>query len=145
MKQILKVIPVGIPSAIAILLVAYFSLDAAPLGDNDFMLFNGADKVCHFVMYFCTAAVFIFDYAKYKLPHHTKLNLELMFMCCAMLLGLLMEVGQLVLSNGRTYDMVDLAANCLGAGAGFGYMHQWGLHRLRRTLLHSRHHHHHRH
>lgn len=142
MKQILKAIPVGLPSILAILVVAYFSLSASPLGDNDFMLFPGTDKVAHFLLYFFTAAVFIFDYAKYKLPHHTKLNLELMFMCCAMLLGLLMEIGQLVLSNGRTYDVVDLVANCLGAAAGLGYMHQWGLSRLRRTMLHSRHRHH---
>lgn len=142
MKQILKALPVGVMSALAVLLVAYLSLNSDPLGDHSIMLFPGSDKVAHFLLYLFTSAIFIIDYAKYKLPHHTKLNLELMFMCCAMLLGLLMEIGQLVLSNGRTYDAVDLVANCLGAAAGFGYMHQWGLSRLRRTMLHSRHRHH---
>ncbi len=142
MRQLLKSIPVGVLSALAIVLTAYFSLDPNPLGDNNIMLFAGADKVAHLLLYLLVTVLFITDYAKYKLPHHTKLNLELMFMCCAMLLGLLMEVGQLVLSNGRIYDVIDLAANCVGAFAGFAYMHWWGLHRFRRLMLHSRHHHH---
>lgn len=142
MKHILKAIPVGVLSALAVLLVAYFSLDADPLGDTNLMLFPGSDKVGHFLLYLGTAMVFILDYAKFKLPHHTKLNMELMYTCCAMVLGLIMEVGQLVLSNGRTYDMLDVVANCLGAATGFGYMRLWGLHRFRRTMLHSGHHHH---
>lgn len=137
MKSFIKAIPVGILSALAILIVAYLSLDPNPLGDNDFHLFPGADKVAHFLMYLVTACIFIFDHAKFKLPHHTKLDMELLFMCCAMLLGLLMEIGQLVLSNGRSYDLLDLIANCLGAAMGFGYMHWRGLHKMRRWLLHS--------
>ena len=35
MKHILKAIPVGVLSALAVLLVAYFSLDADPLGDTN--------------------------------------------------------------------------------------------------------------
>lgn len=145
MYKLIKSIPVGILSTLALLVVAYFSLDADPLGDNDFLLFDGSDKVAHFLLYFCTACAFILDYAKFKIPHHTKLNLELMFTCCAMILGLLMEVGQLILSNGRTYDTMDLVANCLGAAAGFGYMHVWGLHSFRRVAVHSRRHHRHHH
>ena len=112
--------------------------------DNKLELFAGSDKVAHFLMYLVTACIFIFDYAKFKLPHHTKLNLELLFTCCAMLLGLLMEIGQLVLSNGRTYDIVDLIANCLGAAMGFCYMHWRGLHKMRRSLVHSGHYHRHK-
>ena len=143
MKNLIKSIPVGGFSALMILLVAYLSLDPDPLGEQKLQLFAGADKVAHFLLYLFTACVFIFDYAKFKLPHHTKLNHELLFMCCAMLLGLLMEIGQLALSNGRVYDNVDLVANCLGAAAGFGWMHWRGLKKLRRWLLHSRHHRHH--
>lgn len=145
MKQFLKIIPVGVPSVIAILIVAYFSLDPDPLGDSFVQLFEGSDKVAHFILYFATACVFILDYAKYKLPHHTKINLELMLTCSAMLLGLLMEIGQLILSNGRTYDTADIIANCIGAAAAFAYLHWVGLHRFRRYMLHSGRHHHHRH
>lgn len=145
MKNFIKAIPVGVLSALAILVVAYLSLDPDPLGSNNFTLFTGADKVAHFLLYLVTTCIFIFDYAKFRLPHHTKLNLELLFMCCAMLLGLLMEIGQLALSNGRLYDTFDMMANCLGAAAGFSYMHWRGLHKMRRWLLHSRHHRSHRH
>ena len=83
MKNFIKSIPVGVLSALMILIVAYLSLDPDPLGEHDFHLFPGADKVAHFLMYLVTACIFIFDYAKFKLPHHTKWNLELLFMCCA--------------------------------------------------------------
>lgn len=146
MKNLFKAIPVGVMSVLMILLVSYLSLDPDPLGKQELQLFAGADKVGHFLLYLVTACVFISDYAKFKLPHHTTLNLELLFMCCAMLLGLLMEIGQLILSNGRTYDVIDLVANCLGAATGFAWMHWRGLHKMRRWLLksgyHHRHHHH---
>lgn len=147
MKRLIKAIPVGLMSVLMILLVAYLSLDPNPLGEQQLQLFAGADKVAHFVLYLVTASVFIIDYAKFKLPHHTKLNLELLFMCCAMLLGLLMEIGQLILTNGRDYDVNDLVANCLGAATGFAWMHWYGLQKSRRWLLRSGYyrHHHHRH
>jgi VanZ family protein len=144
MKNFIKAIPVGVLSALAILLVAYLSLDPDPLGEHELQFFAGADKVAHFLMYLVTTCIFIFDYAKFRLPHHTKLNLELLFMCCAMLLGLLMEIGQLAISNGRVYDAVDLVANCLGAAIGFCYMHWRGLHKMRHWLLRSGRHRSHR-
>lgn len=144
MKKFLKAIPVGIPSAIAVGIVAYFSLSANPLGSTEFTLSGGLDKAAHFLLYFFVTCVFILDYAKFVLPHHSKMNFELLFTCTAMVLGLIMEASQLLIDNGRGYDSMDIVANCLGAVAAFAFLHFVGLHKFRRYFLHShRHHHHH--
>ena len=145
MKHLLRSLPTGVASLIVVLLIAYLSLSSDPLGASHVHLFPGSDKVAHFLMYFVAAVVFIVDYAKHRLPHHTRLNVELAMMACAMLLGLLMEVSQLALSQSRHYDNYDILFNCLGALAGFLFMRYCGgMHRFRRMML-SHHHHHHRH
>ncbi|MBR1804390.1 MAG: VanZ family protein [Muribaculaceae bacterium] len=147
MRKILSVIPVGFLSVIAIAIIAYLSLSSDPLGASHMHLFKHSDKVAHFLMYFMAACAFITDYAKFKLPHHTKINKEMAFTASAMLLGLIMEVLQLVMGQGRSYSNVDIVINCLGALAGLGYMKWRGLHHFRNIMLHShrghRHGHHH--
>lgn len=145
MKQLLKSLPTGFLSVIAIIVVVYLSLTPDPLGQVDFFPFAGADKVAHFLLYFFATVLFLTDYAKYKSPHHTKLNQELMFTCSAMLLGLLMEIGQLALSNGREYDSADIIANCLGAAIAFCYMHWRGISSVRHLLQEKHRHHRHHH
>ena len=148
MRKILSVFPVGFLSAIAIATIAYLSLSADPLGASHMHLFKHSDKVAHFLMYFMATFAFIIDYAKFRLPHHTKLNKEMAFTASAMLLGLVMEVLQLVMGQGRGYSNLDIVVNCVGALAGFAYMKWRGLHQFRYIMLHSRgghrHHRHHR-
>ena len=150
MRKLLLLIPAGVLSVIVILAIAYASLSSDPMGISHIHLFEGADKVMHFLMYFVASVVFITDYAKVRLPHHTRLNAELALTASAMLLGLLMEVGQLVLTpESRSYDILDLVVNCLGALAGFAFLRYCGgMHRYRRMMLshhYSGHRHRHRH
>ncbi len=144
MSGILRIIPTGVSSVLMIAAIAYLSLASDPMGVSHMHLFRGSDKVAHFVMYFVAATVFILDYAKARLPHHTRLNGELALTACAMLLGLLMEVGQLMLSQARSYDLFDIVFNCLGALAGFAALrYGGGMHRFRRKMLSHHHYHHH--
>ena len=144
MKRFFKKLPVGVLSAIAIVVIAYLSLAPNPVGGG-LHLFPHSDKVAHILMYFFATILFLMDYAKFKMPHHTKLNVEIALMASAMLLGLVMEVLQLIMQIGRGYDIFDLAANCTGALLGFGYMKWKGLHKVRVMLSRSSHHHHHHH
>lgn len=130
-------IPAGVLSAVVVAAIAYASLSADPMGISQLHLFAGADKVVHFLMYAVASVVFIVDYAKVRLPHHTRLNVELALTASSMLLGLLMEVGQLVIApEFRSYDKFDLVVNCLGALAGFAFMrYGGGMHRYRRMML----------
>jgi glycopeptide antibiotics resistance protein len=63
-----------------------------------------------------------------------------------MLLGLMMEVMQLIMQIGRGYDNMDIVANCMGAMLGLAYMKWKGLKSYRHSmLLHSAKHHKHHH
>ena len=143
MKRFFRFVPTGVTSLIVVLVIAYLSLSSDPLGASHVHLFPGSDKVAHFLMYAVASMAFIIDYAKFRLPHHTRLNVEMAVTACAMLLGLLMEVSQLALSQSRHYDNYDILFNCLGALAGFLFMRfGGGMHRFRRMMLSHRHHHH---
>ncbi|MBR6282913.1 MAG: VanZ family protein [Muribaculaceae bacterium] len=143
MKSIYRILPPGLTSLLVIAAIAYLSLSSDPMGASHMHLFPGSDKVAHFLMYFFAAQAFICDYARLCLPHHTKLNVELALTTCAMLLGLIMEVGQLTLCETRSFDSLDIVSNCLGAIAGFMWLrYAGGMHRFRRAMLSHRHHHH---
>lgn len=143
MRKLLLFIPTGLLSLLAILLVAYLSLWPDPLNTEHVHLFPGSDKVAHFLMYLCCTSVFLFDYAKHRLPHHTKLNVEMALVLAAITLGMIMEVAQLVLQMGRSFDYLDIVANSLGAIVCFGHYRLFGQHRIRRRFLHLKHRHRH--
>ena len=149
MKQFLKSLPVGIPSAIIIILVTYLSLSSDPFHTKDIPLFPGADKLAHVIMYMAVAGVFILDYAKHILPHHAKINVELALAVSASLLGLLLEIAQLVMRNGRGYEFWDWIADTVGALAALLIVRWWFMPLFRNYFLgrhrHSHKHHHHHH
>lgn len=138
-------IPKGLCSVIITAVVIYLSLSSNPLDINSFRLFPGFDKVAHFLMYFATVVVYLYDYTKFKLPHHTSLNLELVFTACAALMGLMLEIGQLVLTDCREFEILDCLVNAVGALSGFLVMRFWGIHLLRKYFLRVKHSHHSRH
>lgn len=134
MKKMINALPVGILSFIVTALIVYLSLDANPLDVGHFKFFEGFDKIVHFVMYWGCGIVYLLDYAKFKYPHHCHLNVELALTAMAMLLGLLMEIMQLLLANGRSFDVLDWVADVAGAVVAFGLMHWLGLHWLRHVF-----------
>ena len=149
MKKFILAIPVGVPSSIIIILITYLSLASNPLDINDISLFPGFDKLAHVIMYFGAACVFILAWANFKMPHHIKLNNELALTTFAILLGGLMEIAQLVMAQGRSFEVTDWFADILGALAGWATIHFWFMHIFRKYLLRTSsrklHHHHHYH
>lgn len=143
MKKFLKAIPTGIPSLLALALLSYLSLAPDPFDVNEIPMFAGADKLVHIIMYCGTTLAFLFDYTKHRLPHHTKLNIELALTATAMVIGIVMEILQLVMRMGRSFDFHDMAANCIGAALAMAAAHYWLIPAFRHRML--RHHHHHRH
>lgn len=125
-------------------IILYLSLVKDPVPQPEILLFNGADKVAHVLMYLGATLVFILDYAKYRLPHHSRLNKELAITAGASMLGLLMEIAQLLMSNGRSYEISDWYADTAGAVAAFIIYRPWLMHKMRRYFLRMpRHHRHH--
>lgn len=147
MKKFILAIPSGTLSLAITLFIAYISLDSNPLDINSIRLFPGADKCIHFIMYFGCATVYLYEYAKHKLPHHTNLNVQLAITTFAALLGMMFEIAQLLFTENRTFDTLDCVANATGAFCGFLIMHFWGMSLVHRSLYKTvvKHRHHHRH
>lgn len=145
-RKLINAIPTGVLSAIATALCLYLLLDNDPFGAQHVHLFPGSDKVAHILMFMGVACAYIYDYAKYRLPHHTNTNKELAFATAAFTVGILAEVAQLVMQNGRSFEWADLLADAMGAILGFLFMKFYFIKRFRNYVLKfKRHHHHHQH
>ncbi|MBQ3363562.1 MAG: hypothetical protein IJG42_06420 [Muribaculaceae bacterium] len=140
MKSFILSIPKGLPSAIMIVLMVFFTFAKNPLGVNSLKVFPFAEQVGHLVLYFFIALVFILDYAKARLPHHSKINQEIGLAASAATLSLIMEIG-LMWKTGFNYDMNNVVAATIGAALAFLFYHYWLLHPFRHYLYHSIQHH----
>lgn len=140
MKSFILSIPKGVPSLIMILVAAFFTFIKNPLGVNALKVFPFAEQVGHMVLYFCVALVFILDYAKSRLPHHSKINQEIVLAATAAVLALIMEIG-LMWKTGYNYDMTNVFGGAIGAALAFLFYHFWLLHPMRHYLYHSIQHH----
>ncbi len=128
-------IPSWLSSAIVLSLTIYASLNDDPLRGHDFMLFKGADKCIQFLMYFAFTSALMFDYTKSKLPHHTKLNIELVLTFTSIVIGVVLEVLQSLLTDTRAFDAFDMIANSLGSICAFFAMRFWFCKKFRRAVL----------
>ena len=123
-----------------ILLMLFFTFAKNPFGVNALKVFPYAEQVGHLVLYFFIALAFILDYAKARLPHHSKINQEIGLAATAAILSLTMEIG-LMWKTGFNYDMTNVAAAIIGATLAFLFYHFWLLHPFRHYLYHSIQHH----
>lgn len=137
MKKFIVAIPSGIFSILITMVVAYFTLASNPLDINSVTLFPEFDKFAHFVMYLVCTLIYLSEYAKYKLPHHTEINVELAITAFACVMGLFFEVAQMALTNDRQFEFLDCLANATGAITAFGIMHCWGMHAVREALYNT--------
>ncbi|MBR5101923.1 MAG: VanZ family protein [Muribaculaceae bacterium] len=137
MKRFFLVIPNWTLSILGTLLVSYLSLAHDPFNLSRLHLFLSADKLAHFAMYFVLNAIYIFEYAKFVMPHHTRLNKELAITTWSALFGGFMEIGQLIMRNGRCFDYDDWIADALGAIVAFIVIRKWLMKHFRKTFCHS--------
>lgn len=141
MKSFILSIPKGLPTIITLILVTYFTLARNPFGVNALRLFPYAEQVGHLILYFVVALVFILDYAKGKLPHHSKLNHEIALATVAAVLSFVMELVLMVWSHGYNYNITNVYFASLGALLAFFFYHYWLYHPFRYYLYHSVQHH----
>ena len=76
----------------------------------------GADKIVHIIMYFGLAAVIC-----WSMHAEIKRRWFYLVMLFAISWGLLMELFQLLMHLGRSFEYYDIAANSLGAIAGVSF------------------------
>jgi hypothetical protein len=108
---------------------------------NALKVFPYAEQVGHMILYFIVALAFILDYAKARLPHHSKINQEIVLAATASVLALVMEISLMFYTAGLNYDLFNWGAATVGAAIAFLFYHFWLLHPMRHYLYHSIQHH----
>ncbi len=142
MKSFILSIPNGLLSVIMILIVVFFTFANNPLGIKSLNIFPYAEQVGHLILYFITALVIIIDYAKTRLPHHSKINQEMAIAATSGVLALVMEIGLMFYTRGHDdFQSENVFAAFIGAILAFLFYHFWLLHPFRHYLYHSIQHH----
>lgn len=76
-------------------------------------LFNGADKVVHFLMYFIFSLLFC-----WAIKTESNYLRLLLIIPVTIGWGIFMEIMQLEMHLGRSFDFFDILANSIGVGFG---------------------------
>ena len=120
--KILDRIPRFLTSAVVTAGVLYLTLAPRPFGSVRFPLFEGADKVVHFMMFLAMAFAYHFDFRRGKKPVDEARLMGWIFVSLSAFGGLI-ELAQWKMRMGRSGDWYDLLADI--AGAVYGIILAW--------------------
>lgn len=120
--KILDRIPRFLTSAVVTAVVLYLTLAPRPFGSVRIPLFEGADKVVHFMMFFAMAFAYHFDFRRGKEPIDEARLMGWIFVSLSAFGGLI-ELAQWKMRMGRSGDWYDLLADI--AGAVYGIILAW--------------------
>lgn len=101
-------LPVAIVYTIVLVIATFVNLKGVPSLGSSF-----DDKIYHFLAYFGLAILWVTCFKSNKKRH----TLTFVFVS-VILFGIVLEVVQHQLNPNRTYDNLDLLANCLGVVVG---------------------------
>ena len=120
--KILDRIPRFLTSAVVTAGVLYLTLAPRPFGSVRIPLFEGADKVVHFMMFFAMAFAYHFDFRRGKKPVDEARLMGWIFVSLSAFGGLI-ELAKWKMRMGRSGDWYDLLADI--AGAVYGIILAW--------------------
>lgn len=120
--KILDRIPRFLTSAVVTAGVLYLTLAPRPFGSVRIPLFEGADKVVHFMMFFAMAFAYHFDFRRGKKPVDEARLMGWIFVSLSAFGGLI-ELAQWKMRMGRSGDWYDQLADI--AGAVYGIILAW--------------------
>lgn len=120
--KILDRIPRFLTSVVVTAGVLYLTLAPRPFGSVRIPLFEGADKVVHFMMFFAMAFAYHFDFRRGKKPVDEARLMGWIFVSLSAFGGLI-ELAQWKMRMGRSGDWYDLLADI--AGAVYGIILAW--------------------
>ncbi len=118
----MDIIPRFLTSAVVTAGVLYLTLAPRPFGSVRIPLFEGADKVVHFMMFFAMAFAYHFDFRRGKKPVDEARLMGWIFVSLSAFGGLI-ELAQWKMRMGRSGDWYDLLADI--AGAVYGIILAW--------------------
>lgn len=114
----LSKIPFGLSTFIVAGLILYATLDPDPLPDTRIMLFKGADKVIHALMFFALSMALSFDFCKKKYSRYNPINVAIIIGLISASCGILIEFAQDAMGLGRSAELYDAIADAVGAFIG---------------------------
>lgn len=120
--KILDRIPRFLTSAVVTAGVLYLTLAPRPFGSVRIPLFEGADKVVHFMMFLAMAFAYHFDFRRGKKQVDEARLMGWIFVSLSAFGGLI-ELAQWKMRMGRSGDWYDLLADI--AGAVYGIILAW--------------------
>ena len=115
MRRIRKFLLRWWPSALCVAFILYVTLSSKPF-DNVYepLLFEGCDKIIHFLMFGGLTSVMMFDYRRVAGPGRLTPMVVFLIGMLVIAYGVLDEVMQAYLTTTRTGDTLDFGADMLG-------------------------------
>lgn len=112
--EIINGIPPYQPTVAVLIAILYLTLLPKPLGEEEIHLFEGADKVVHFIMFGGLTGTAIFD--RFRISRPMTMCGALVIALISALIGATVEYLQYAMLLGRAgNDVYDALANTLGA------------------------------
>ena len=112
MRTLTKFISQWWPTAIVVAVILYATLNADPVGVDRLPLIPGLDKLIHAIMFGGLFSALAFDW--YRAGNAMTRRVLLIFAAASAIAGILDEIAQQAMHNGRQGDIIDFAADCFG-------------------------------
>lgn len=115
LRNLISRIPTGVMSGVTVAIILWLTLAPHPVGEMDFPLFAGADKVVHGIIFAFLTFIILLDTMKQrKWQMLTLTTIAVVAFACA-LFGIGIELLQRTMGLGRTFEMLDILADTGGA------------------------------
>lgn len=113
-----RIVPVWQPTAVVAVTILFLTIAPQPLGDEPPLLFEGADKVVHAMMFGALAGVIALD--RLMSGRRDGATVLTLIFAGTALAGGIVELLQIGMGAGRSGDWADLVADIIGAALGTG-------------------------
>ncbi len=113
--KILNALPSWLLSGLCLVAILWLTLAPRPLGDNEIMLFPGADKVVHFLMFGGFVFCIVLDWVRQHSWRRAPAGVAVAAIAAGVGLAVLTEILQQTMQLGRTFEAADMAADISGA------------------------------
>ncbi len=107
-----KMASLHVATVLLVEVTLWLTLAPKPLGDDPPPLFPGADKLAHALMFMAICGASLYEQ---KLLGRLRTRTIVINAIATALFGLLTEIGQALLNQGRAFEWGDIAADATGA------------------------------
>lgn len=117
MTDFFSKLPPWLFTIITVMAILWLTLAPKPLGDEAPMLFEGADKVVHAIMFGGLTAMILLDWQRKNRWQRITWMFALIVAAVSSIFGIIIEFAQLGMHMGRGFEQADILADTIGAFA----------------------------